>query len=175
MSRITTHVRRPRPNGMEWSLGSRTLHYCVPQRFYMPYRQVGLALQEIDGKKSKRLPAHGNGGDPASVNLVTHSFGRTTFGVAPYSGYSSSFASAGKPACADRPAFPECAVRVYRRAVPPRSATRRRRGRTWGERNTTQKPMLLFPLSGGFLLRYAQRALSRLLFHEPPRTTSQTT
>ena len=36
---------------------------------------------------------------------------------------------------------------------------------------TTRKPMLLLKLSGSFLLRYEQRALFRLLFHEPPRTT----
>jgi len=31
--------------------------------------------------------------------------------------------------------------------------------------------MFLFRLSGLFLLRYAQRALSAELFHEPPRNT----
>jgi hypothetical protein len=31
--------------------------------------------------------------------------------------------------------------------------------------------MLLFQLSGSFLLRYAQRELFRLLFHDPPRNT----
>jgi hypothetical protein len=36
---------------------------------------------------------------------------------------------------------------------------------------TTRNPMFLFRLSGSFLLRYAQRALSALLFHEPPRNT----
>ena len=36
---------------------------------------------------------------------------------------------------------------------------------------TKRKPMLLLKLSGSFLLRYEQRALFRLLFHEPPRTT----
>lgn len=37
--------------------------------------------------------------------------------------------------------------------------------------STTRKPMLLLKLSGLFLLRAAQRALFRLLFQEPPRTT----
>lgn len=36
---------------------------------------------------------------------------------------------------------------------------------------TKRKPMLLLKLSGSFLLRYEQRALFRLLFHEPPRNT----
>ena len=36
---------------------------------------------------------------------------------------------------------------------------------------TKRNPMLLFELFGLFLLRYAQRALSRLLFHDPPRKT----
>jgi hypothetical protein len=36
--------------------------------------------------------------------------------------------------------------------------------------NTTRKPMLLFQLSGSFLLRYEQRALLAVLFHEPPRS-----
>ena len=36
---------------------------------------------------------------------------------------------------------------------------------------TTRKPMLLLRLFGLFLLRYATRALSRLLFQDPPRTT----
>lgn len=35
-----------------------------------------------------------------------------------------------------------------------------------------RNPMLLFLLFGLFLLREAQRALLRLLFHEPPRTFS---
>ncbi|MDQ3580184.1 MAG: hypothetical protein M3495_00475, partial [Pseudomonadota bacterium] len=62
---------------------------------------------------------------------------------------SSSFASAGKPACADRPGISGTrAARLYRRAVPPRGGTRRRGGRTWADRNTTRKPMLLFRLSG---------------------------
>jgi hypothetical protein len=43
-----------------------------------------------------------------------------------------------------------------------------------GERNTTRNPMLLLRLSGSFLLRTAQRALSALLFHAPPRSTFQT-
>ncbi|MBI3162865.1 MAG: hypothetical protein HYZ23_10155, partial [Chloroflexi bacterium] len=34
---------------------------------------------------------------------------------------------------------------------------------------TKRRPMLLLKLSGSFLLRYEQRALFRLLFHEPPR------
>ncbi len=37
--------------------------------------------------------------------------------------------------------------------------------------SATRKPMLLLKLSGLFLLRTAQRALFRLLFQEPPRTT----
>jgi hypothetical protein len=36
---------------------------------------------------------------------------------------------------------------------------------------TKRKPMLLLKLSGSFLLRQEQRALFRLLFHEPPRST----
>jgi hypothetical protein len=36
---------------------------------------------------------------------------------------------------------------------------------------TTRNPTLLFRLSGSFLLRFAQRALSALLFQEPPRNT----
>jgi len=36
---------------------------------------------------------------------------------------------------------------------------------------TKRKPTLLLKLSGSFLLRYEQRALFRLLFHEPPRNT----
>ena len=35
----------------------------------------------------------------------------------------------------------------------------------------TRNPLLSFLLSGLFLLRYEQRALSRLLFQEPPRNT----
>jgi hypothetical protein len=35
-----------------------------------------------------------------------------------------------------------------------------------------RKPTLLFLLFGLFLLRLAQRAESRLLFHEPPRSSS---
>jgi hypothetical protein len=35
----------------------------------------------------------------------------------------------------------------------------------------TRKPMLLLRLSGLFLLRLAERALSGLLFQEPPRNT----
>ena len=40
----------------------------------------------------------------------------------------------------------------------------------WDEHNT-RKPMLLFRLSGLFLLRFADRALSGLLFQDPPRST----
>ena len=36
---------------------------------------------------------------------------------------------------------------------------------------TTRNPMLLFLLFGLFLLRYAQRALFRLLLNDPPRST----
>ena len=35
----------------------------------------------------------------------------------------------------------------------------------------TRKPLLSFRLFGLFLLRIAARALSSVLFHEPPRTT----
>ena len=35
---------------------------------------------------------------------------------------------------------------------------------------TNRKPMLLFRLFGWWLLRLAQRALSWLLFQDPPRT-----
>ena len=44
-------------------------------------------------------------------------------------------------------------ARVHRYAIPPRGGTRRRVRRTWEERNTTRKPMLLLRLSGSFLLR----------------------
>ena len=40
----------------------------------------------------------------------------------------------------------------------------------WDEHNT-RKPMLLLRLSGLLLLRVAERALSGLLFQEPPRST----
>jgi len=40
----------------------------------------------------------------------------------------------------------------------------------WDE-HTTRKPMLLLRLSGLFLLRLEARALSGLLFQEPPRNT----
>ena len=36
---------------------------------------------------------------------------------------------------------------------------------------TNRNPMLLFELSGLFLLRSVQRAFSTLLFHDPPRNT----
>ena len=36
--------------------------------------------------------------------------------------------------------------------------------------HTNRKPMLLFRLFGWLLFRLAQRALSRLLFQQPPRT-----
>jgi hypothetical protein len=36
---------------------------------------------------------------------------------------------------------------------------------------TNRNPTLLFQLLGLFLLRLAQRALFRLLFHDPPRST----
>jgi len=35
----------------------------------------------------------------------------------------------------------------------------------------TRNPLFLFLLFGLFLLRYAQRALFRLLLNDPPRTT----
>jgi hypothetical protein len=35
-----------------------------------------------------------------------------------------------------------------------------------------RNPLFLFLFSGSFLLRFAQRAFSWLLFHEPPRWTS---
>ena len=37
---------------------------------------------------------------------------------------------------------------------------------------TTRAPMLLFLLSGSFLLRLAERQLFGLLFHDPPRSTN---
>jgi hypothetical protein len=40
----------------------------------------------------------------------------------------------------------------------------------WGAQQT-RKPILSLRLSGLFLLRYVQRQLSRLLFHDPPRST----
>ena len=43
----------------------------------------------------------------------------------------------------------------------------------WDEHNT-RKPILSLRLSGLLLLRAAERALSALLFHEPPRTTRAT-
>ena len=43
----------------------------------------------------------------------------------------------------------------------------------WDEHNT-RKPMLLLRLSGVSLLRAAERALSALLFQDPPRTTRAT-
>ncbi len=42
-------------------------------------------------------------------------------------------------------------------------------GRTGGL--ARRKPLLLFRLSGLFLLRFAERTLLGLLFHEPPRNT----
>jgi hypothetical protein len=36
---------------------------------------------------------------------------------------------------------------------------------------TKRNPMFLFRLSGSFLLRFEQRALSFGLFHAPPRNT----
>lgn len=38
-----------------------------------------------------------------------------------------------------------------------------------GRRTTSRKPLLLLRLFGLLLLRYAARALSRLLIHDPPR------
>ena len=43
----------------------------------------------------------------------------------------------------------------------------------WDEHNT-RKPMLLLRLSGSLLLRLAERALSALLFQDPPRNTRAT-
>ena len=39
------------------------------------------------------------------------------------------------------------------------------------ETHTTRKPLLLFRLSGVFLLRLAERVFLGLLFQEPPRNT----
>lgn len=39
------------------------------------------------------------------------------------------------------------------------------------ELRSTRKPLLLFRLSGVFLLRFAERQLSELLFQLPPRFT----
>jgi hypothetical protein len=39
------------------------------------------------------------------------------------------------------------------------------------QETTSRKPMLLFLLSALFLLRFAERQLIALLFHEPPRIT----
>jgi hypothetical protein len=41
-----------------------------------------------------------------------------------------------------------------------------------GVATAQRSPMLLFLLSGLFLLRLAERTLFRLLFHEPPRSPS---
>ena len=47
--------------------------------------------------------------------------------------------------------------------------------RSWTQRetadNTQRKPLLLLALSGVFLLRFADRQLLSLLFHDPPRRT----
>jgi hypothetical protein len=43
----------------------------------------------------------------------------------------------------------------------------------WDKHNTL-KPTLLLRLSGSLLFRAAERALSALLFQEPPRTTRAT-
>ena len=59
-------------------------------------------------------------------------------------------------------------------STPPgyrRNQTRRRGRRTWADPTHTRNPMLLLRLSGVFLLRSAQRALSLLLSQEPPRKT----
>jgi hypothetical protein len=60
----------------------------------------------------------------------------------------------------------------HSKASAEQFAPRRISGRDHNDvEHTTRKPMLLLKLSGSFLLRYEQRALFRLLFHEPPRTT----
>ena len=64
------------------------------------------------------------------------------------------------------------AVRCRHGGRPSRRAAAKTR-RTWAERNTTRKPELLLRLSGWFLLRPAQRALSWVLFLDPPRTSIQ--
>jgi hypothetical protein len=49
--------------------------------------------------------------------------------------------------------------------------TGQRRGEVMWEAHTHQNPLLLFRLFGCLLLRYTDRALFLLLFHEPPRNT----
>ena len=44
-----------------------------------------------------------------------------------------------------------------------------------GRRATTRNPLLLLRLSGWLLLRETARTEARLLFHEPPRKTRQST
>ena len=58
-----------------------------------------------------------------------------------------------------------------RRHTPPvRKPACSGRGSSVGrECSTTRNPMLLFRLSGALSLRYAERQLSALLFHDPPR------
>jgi hypothetical protein len=57
----------------------------------------------------------------------------------------------------------------------PRSSSRSQvtfpaeQGKMW--ETTTRKPLFLLRLFGLFLLRYAQRALLRLLLNDPPRNT----
>jgi len=50
-------------------------------------------------------------------------------------------------------------IRVVRKCTPATPDT------------TTRKPLLLFRLSGVFLLRLAERQFVGLLFHDPPRST----
>jgi len=77
---------------------------------------------------------------------------------------------------------PPCRAGSITCATPNTAATRKQghgpAGR-WKEdaltrevgRTHTRKPLLSLRLSGSFLLRLAARALSSLLFYEPPRTT----
>jgi hypothetical protein len=62
-----------------------------------------------------------------------------------------------------------------RRHTPPvRKPAGSGRGSSVGrECSTTRNPMLLFRLSGTFLLRCAERQFLGLLFHEPPRRTRE--
>ena len=53
-----------------------------------------------------------------------------------------------------------------------RLPTRRNDPESWDAR-TRRNPMLLFALSGWLLLRYAARAFSASLFHDPPRRRSR--
>src|ERR1035441_1737041 len=78
--------------------------------------------------------------------------------------------------CSDRKQTPPFFASAGKEAMPPARQFRQGRSREPPLRlkdvdATTRNPMFLFRLSGLFLLRYAQRALSAGLFHEPPRNT----